>query len=225
MGFGVSEILVIMAAIMFLFGGKQFVGWIVKFKEARDEVLSQINPLFKTNPLKNKKLFFVPIHFNAVQEIKNLNYTILIPFKKLKEEGLPENKTSFAVVSNPWERLVRRYNDIENPHVSFDKYVDCLGRGGEFLRFDQTYFISNDKGEIIVDEIIKYENLKQDLKKLCEKEGIMSIDRLKGNFEPVKDYQKYYNEETKKKVEEFYKRDIELFGYTFDDNIKNKNND
>jgi hypothetical protein len=74
--------------------------------------------------------------------------------------------------------------------------------------------VIDQEGKIIVDFVGRYENLTQDFQQVCQ---IVNIDTSLPsiNRSVHRDYKSYYNSTTKKMVEEYFKADIELFGYTF----------
>lgn len=73
-------------------------------------------------------------------------------------------------------------------------------------------------GEIVVDFVGKFENLKKDMNYILEKISLprSGLPREKTTFRnKKKHYRFYYNKETKKLVEKIYKKEIKLFGYKF----------
>ncbi len=76
----------------------------------------------------------------------------------------------------------------------------------------QYYFIEG----FNLDFVGKFENLEKDFKEVMKKAGIRNHPKLphKRKSKKKKDYKDYYNEETKRLVQEKYKKDFELFGYS-----------
>jgi hypothetical protein len=66
-----------------------------------------------------------------------------------------------------------------------------------------------------VNFIGKYENLKDDFKKICNKIGI-STTLPKLNVSKSKPYQEYYNDETIDLVRKTFQPDIKIFNYDFE---------
>jgi hypothetical protein len=85
------------------------------------------------------------------------------------------------------------------------------------LHFQEQYrFLTNQKDELDVDFLGRFESLDQDFQTICE---YLQIDRTlkKTNSSKRKnDYKSYYNETTKAIVAEVYKIDIKLFNYSFE---------
>lgn len=81
----------------------------------------------------------------------------------------------------------------------------------------QTDWILDENGKLMVDWVGRFENLNQDHKKVMKKIGIENPPKLSHSRKSRNDrnYKKYYDEETKRIVDEIYKKDIEMFGYKF----------
>jgi hypothetical protein len=160
--------------------------------------------------------------------IYNMWYSVVYhaKAKEIKKEFAPElydNFYKFAFVRNPWDRLVSSYHhllkdtwDLKHKIVksmeSFDEFVDWSVKKNNCTQKD---FITDDKGQLIVDFVGRYESLEEDFSHICK---ILKIDinLPRKNHTNHKDYKTYYSERTKKIVEELFLEDIELFGYTFD---------
>ncbi len=79
----------------------------------------------------------------------------------------------------------------------------------------QTDWISDARGEVIVDFVGKFESLQDDFNEICKQ-----IGRPRKMLPHVKKsdrghYRDYYSEESEKVVADWFSRDTELFGYRF----------
>jgi len=78
----------------------------------------------------------------------------------------------------------------------------------------QCDYVINNKKEILVDFVGKYENLEKDWDYLCKNvfhhEYVLPHHRRSRHR---KDYMSYYDEETRQKIADYYKEDFEIFGY------------
>ena len=119
-----------------------------------------------------------------------------------------------------------------------EKWVDT----NWFVR-PQSSFLYDDDDRLLVDYVGRFENLQADFNKVCERIGIGATELPyvnKSENKPAKSisalskvmkvvtpaettskaapecYQDYYDDESRDLVAELYKRDIELFGYSFD---------
>ena len=78
----------------------------------------------------------------------------------------------------------------------------------------QKDFITSPNDEVIVDFIGRYEKLTEDFLHVCKVLNLnASLPHL--NKSSRRKYESYYNAETRRIVEEHFREDIELFGYTF----------
>jgi chondroitin 4-sulfotransferase 11 len=150
--------------------------------------------------------------------------------------------TSFAVVRNPWDRAVSAYRffqmktsywhtaatrppiDYEVLHEkSFEECLEMVECQRERLKamawHNQTAWLAGPKapdGRVMVNQVLRFENLDQDFAELCQTLDLPPQPLLKMNrSKRSRDYQRYYNDETRARVERVYAADIEAFGYTF----------
>lgn len=142
----------------------------------------------------------------------------------------------FAFVRNPWDRIVSEYMYVKNHGgcacrgnirkmpKNFEEYImnnfKCSWR--EHVS-DQYSFIHNSSGEKMVDFVGRFENYQEDVDKVMSRIGIRNYElpninqtrNLKQRI--IKPYWLYYNNNTRKIVEQKYKRDIEAFNYEFEE--------
>ena len=157
--------------------------------------------------------------------------------KKYKDEYF-----MFSLSRNPYDRLVSGYFDkINKSYEGSGKVYRNLGprnfhKDMSFKEFVKELFKDKDKdveehfrsqyrlladkqGNLIPHFIGKVENFDEDFKKVCQRMGIPDekIPKIEkqNTTKRDRDYRKYYDEETKKLVQERYKKDLELFGYEF----------
>ncbi len=138
---------------------------------------------------------------------------------------------SFAFVRNPWSRTVSlyRYKIRKNPNIklhsdfSFDQFVKTFyGQKKPSLAFagknywTQLDWITDENGKIIVDFVGKFENIEQDSKIIMHKilGKSISLPSVNVNHPPL-DYRTFYTEELKELIAEYFKEDIDYFGYAF----------
>ena len=141
----------------------------------------------------------------------------------------------FSVVRNPWDRLVSSYFFLQDGGISeqdrnwaqqnLSKYADF----GDFVRgwvteanvmswihfVPQHHFIVNPAGKVMVDFLIRYEALADGFAIVARRLGkgvvLPMINKSKHDH-----FTNYYDDETREIVRRAYARDIELFGYDFD---------
>ncbi len=133
---------------------------------------------------------------------------------------------SFAFVRNPWDRLVSWYNMcLERPTTpfmhrvrqdarSFDDFLTMTSGLAERTTYNQIDYVANERGEILVDFVGRFEALRTDFQHVCDKIG-MPFWLPHINRGQAVDYRSYYTRETRDLVAERFRRDIEAFGYEF----------
>ncbi len=144
---------------------------------------------------------------------------------------------SFSVVRNPFDRVVRNFQDARRndsywdsaisptesryeektlKDKSFRETVDLLDELEHGGWEEQHNFITNGSDVVVVDKVIKYENLEKELNTLFSNSFKNSkLSKLKKKKSRERSYRVFYDEETKEKVKEKYKKDFELFNYSF----------
>lgn len=143
---------------------------------------------------------------------------------------------SFAFVRNPFDRLVSAWKMFNRPDYRGLKGIDQIS----FSRFiaiatDKTLPFETASGSIKegirhhtlpqthpfncldqAKQIGRFENLKKDFNKIMRKIGFKETFSLPHKNSTVKlDYRTLFDEESKKKVEKFYKEDLEKLDYEF----------
>jgi len=148
-----------------------------------------------------------------------------------------EDYRTFCVVRNPFDRVVSLYHhhlkmrdrrdnksllsnirDALTPEPSFKKYVFSINPRKR-LTTALEYFIGDRTGSnMLVKDVLMFEHLTRDLPDYLGSIGIQvseeDIPHLNAS-DNRNDYRKYYCEDTKRRVSDLYRYEIERFGYTF----------
>lgn len=131
---------------------------------------------------------------------------------------------SWGFVRNPFERLVSIHSAIFQ-HPDHCKVRDVVPKDfKEFVRklnelsfvhiYSQHVFLCDGDGKIIVDFVGRYEFLQQDWYRVCKYFGV-GLKRLANkNKTDHKPWMEYYDSETLEIVNNHYRRDFEIFGYS-----------
>lgn len=156
-----------------------------------------------------------------------------IPFNYLDRHKIERFDKVFAVVRNPWERLVSLYHhaDAIRPRVQktwYDQekisWDDFLNRMDSF-RINPAYYWQHpydqwgtqldwvSVGDKVKCDILRYENIHSDLDAYFEK----SINLKQENMGVYRNnYAEYYTEEQKEKVANWFRLDIAYWGFSFE---------
>lgn len=148
-----------------------------------------------------------------------------------------DNYFKFCFVRNPWAKFVSEYEYMlhetriakcppGNPKrylplsTSFDDF--CLNTN-LLYKYSYTYheknqheFIFDSVGNCSVDFIGKLENFQQDFDKICESININKTELPHEYKHHKRHYTEYYNDETRDFVARRFAKDIEYFGYEFE---------
>lgn len=148
----------------------------------------------------------------------------------------------FCIVRNPYARMVSLYHHYLNmrtrispdlaptarlkalvkyrllPRLTFSQYLLRPEKIRE-IAMPLEEFVLDSTGRSLVDDILTYEKLTEELPPYLQGIG---IDVDPGQIpvlgsSGIKDYAAYYDEETRSFVEGFYHYEIESFGYRFED--------
>jgi len=133
----------------------------------------------------------------------------------------------FAFVRNPWDRLVSRYAHLlRSKDRRRHEFISGLEKFEDFLLWEirrdsanQYPYVTDARGNQIVDFIGHYETLAEDFAKVCARLKLQ-VELPHANVSEHRDYRTYYTPETREFVAKQFRRDIEMFGYDFDGLIK-----
>jgi hypothetical protein len=148
------------------------------------------------------------------------------------------NKNDFkkiSIIRNPWERVVSWYFFIKNrknpwarrtffqnavEKYGFNEFVTFLDQNfkkNHFLKRPYSFYMRNEH-QFDINFVIRYENYYSDVSKALDLLNVKyknTIPRLRSGGAGCLDYKQFYNEKTKKIVDDIYRDDIDFFGYTF----------
>lgn len=140
----------------------------------------------------------------------------------------------FTFVRNPWARCVSSFfyfrGDVDSSFID-DKNITIDSLISEFKHFllnfsfeddmshslSQHEFIINKKSSKQMNYIGKFESLQSDFNTVCTESGFPQMKIPYSNGTTHKHYTEYYDEEAKQIVADKYAKDIEHFGYKFEE--------
>ena len=188
-------------------GPDDIISKIFNFDPKRDKDNYKTLPGQNIKFIKDGKAIHVDI-FKLLQ--KNPKLKVFIEkYKKIISVRNPWD----AKISQFWHRIYLDNQKISNNEIkqSFKSFV----KNNESMKNYKYYFDS--LGGKTFDFIIRYENIENDLKKLCKQLNIKYEPLLstKSLLRPNIPYQKYYDEELIEIIRTRNKKIIDYFGYTF----------
>jgi len=182
-----------------------------------------------------KKRNFIFIHINttagmSIAKVLGLNekqHFTAIEFRQKIDAEKWEKVFKFSIVRNPWDKVVSQYfhrlktNQIGlgDYRIDFKKWVKLTyGEQNPKYYDDPKYFmpqldwLTDDKGDIMVDFIGKFENLENDFQHICDRISV-TVDLPFVNKSEHKHYQSYFDDETREIVRRWFEKDIEVLKY------------
>lgn len=131
----------------------------------------------------------------------------------------------FTFVRNPWDWQVSNYAyALQTPAHSQHEAIKSLGSFEEYIRYQydqrapsQSSFVYDDDGESLIDFVGRFENLQEDFQTICTTIGVDAKLPHVNVSKRGRDWRSYYTDQSRHLVEELFQRDIELFGYRWDD--------
>lgn len=165
------------------------------------------------------------------------------PIVKVNKPEKFKHYFKFCFVRNPWSRIFSCYREkIRNKdyngytfingvfngflrfkkfrgEMCFDEFVDVLRtipdqKADPHFKSQHT-FITNERNELIVDFLGRFEYLGRDFSYICKKIGLSNIEIPHVNKITCGEYRKYYTKRTCQIVRERYALDISVFNYEF----------
>lgn len=179
---------------------------------------------------------FVFIHINktggsSIEKALKIPLEHKTALEKIEKIGQKnwDRKLTFTVVRNPWDKVVSHYHyrvkknktDLRENPIEFRDWVKRSYVSQDPFYYDkpkmfmpQINWIADKDGNVLVDEIVHFENLEGEfydvLQKLGRKVTLPHVKRSnRGN------YREYYDEETIEIIRNLFERDIERFSYQF----------
>lgn len=191
---------------------------------------------FHTFPLWYTEPDFIFIHINktggsSIEKALKLPFEHLTAQEKKQEIGTQkwQQKFKFAFVRNPFDKVCSHYRyrvktnqtGLQDKPLSFTEWVtETYGRQNpEYydnpkMFLPQSQWLCDEHGELMVDQVYRFESLATDFKALSQRLGLdAELPHLKAS-NPV-DYREWYDETSKKTVSQWFHDDLQRFAYRF----------
>ena len=136
----------------------------------------------------------------------------------------------FTLVRNPWDKVVSHYEyrlkrnktEVASRNISFSEWVrKTYGPDKDPFYYNnpkafqpQVEWLKDDEGRVSIDFIGRFETLNEDFNQI---KSIIGLEAELPHLNASKrvGYQSYYDDETRQIVADWFREDIELFGYCF----------
>jgi hypothetical protein len=199
-----------------------------------DDVITPITPedesLRRELGYRGPQNYRVPFRYYTGEDWKNLvlkrrrreyyNHMPASELMTLIPRDIWDSYYTFSIERNPWDRTVSQYyhkmkDQDENTFMSLDEYV--RSRASNPMKNYRKYTVD---GRIVVDRVILFENLVEELKEVLKTIGIdtsdFSIPRAKSGVRKDKrHYRELLSPESAEQIRRDYAGEIEAFGYEF----------
>jgi hypothetical protein len=180
----------------------------------------------------NTKLLFIHINKNAGTSIltsinkKKLHLTVE-ELKELLGERTLNECIKFAIIRNPYDRVVSQYkhrvktnqSSLKSENIGINKWVELTFSENYTVKYrdkkrmflTQLEWLKDKNGVIRVDEILRFDKLKYDFDRFCEKYSLnMKLDHNnKSDFI----YSDPLNDLSKTLIYNYFKEDFLHFGF------------
>jgi hypothetical protein len=130
----------------------------------------------------------------------------------------------FTFVRSTWARVYSWYANVmqddvlrKSYHIEDSEYSfkDFLTEKLNHKTYSLLHFLKDSKGDIPMDFIGRFENLQEDFNSISKTLGLEDGTLPKLLVRNRKHYTDFYTEETKSMVYQFYKEEIEYFGFKY----------
>lgn len=151
--------------------------------------------------------------------------------EKIQELGRKrwDNCFSFAVIRNPWDKVVSHYayrvqtnqTGLGAKDLEFKDWVRAAYGDRDPAYYDrpkmfqsQTDWCVDETGTIVVNHFCRFENLNADFAEVCQKIGKnVELPHLKSSKRG--NYREYYDDQTRDIIADRFAKDLENFKYEF----------
>jgi len=164
---------------------------------------------------RTKEEHILPINF---KEGYNLSHMSWADVKERYPKAF-KRYFKFTVERNPWDKLVSYffyYNHFK-PHTTKKGFKTWLkSRGHEY----SDWFRYADNDTIVVDRVLQYENLHEEMVQLAKDcivpyKGELKRTRVLGGLRKNANYRSMYDSETENLVRVLFRKEINYFNYKF----------
>lgn len=144
-----------------------------------------------------------------------------MPYKvrNLVGEDVWEESYKFSFVRNPWDRIVSFFH-WDRDHRKFCHLCTPFSEYAfDFIDGKRTHHLSCIEwlGDVNLDFIGRFENMQEDYNYVCDQIGAEKKELPHIHQSRRRHYSYYYDDNLRDLVAEKWKKDIEIFGYEYED--------
>jgi len=158
-----------------------------------------------------------PHHARNYEENNFFNHIPALDIKNRISREIWNSYFKFCVERNPWDKTLSHYhmlNDRAGGNISFEAYI----RSGNFCINWPKYCDSS--GFLMVDKVIKYEGLMDNLRQVFQKLGIpfdgsLGVNAKSEHRKDRRPYQELFTAEQKEIIESAFAKEIKMHGYIY----------
>ncbi len=122
---------------------------------------------------------------------------------------------------NPWDRFISgwRYcaSTKDRPLLDVLENPPQDGHDYRHLTRPQHTILCDETGTLVTDVLLRFETLQRDYDDLCERIGKPRATLPRLSVSGREGYRQFYDDRTRELVAVRYARDVELFGYAFEE--------
>jgi len=197
-----------------------------------DDVLTPIHPPVEPHVARNYEGFWNPFPELVSGRFDDIGKTLRVLARRKKfynhmpaalvKQRVPawiwNNYYKFCLERNPWDKVLSQYyrtSRNKRDSLSLDEYlsekrIHCA---------DSSLYLDR-SGKLLVDEVLRYESLTEDLGRVFGRLGIpfdgsLGVQAKSGYRTNKRPYQEELNSEQRKLIEKIFFREIQMHGYTF----------
>lgn len=201
---------------------------------ADDDIVTPIFPTIDGHQPRNYRGLFNPIpeilsgsmreSARTLQELmKRKKFYNHISARKVRARIPPRiwnNYYKFAVERNPWDKTMSHYHMLKhrsNKDLSFQEYLKM----GNFCLNYPKYTAIRDNRKLIVDRVIRYENLINELGEVFTLlnipfDGDLGVKAKSDYRKSTENYRSFFSDHDKQFIADIFRTELQIFGYEFD---------
>lgn len=198
-----------------------------------DDIVTPIFPTIEGHRPRNYQGLFNPVpemlgggmreNARTLQEfVKRKKFYNHISARKVRARvpsHIWNNYYKFAVERNPWDKTMSHYHMLKHRSgrdMSFQEYLNM----GNFCLNYQKYTAKESNYGIIVDRVIKYENLIEELGEVFSLlnipfSGDLGVKAKSDYRKKTADYRGFFSELDRQFIADVFRAEIQMFGYEF----------